>query len=109
MVRGVSSTPVREVSIGQPRLHPGVTENSAMQLVGARLEEQVEGSPSRASHLGVIGVDLKFDLLYGFDRRDDHGAMRRVRDRNAIEQIIIAGNRSARDRDRSRARLIFHT
>ena len=79
-----------------------------MDFIGAGAQERVERAAAGAAHLGVVGVGLHLHLRHGFLRRNDHGAIGGVGDRDAIERVVVAAHRSAGDRDLRRPRLILH-
>src|SRR5438034_1587399 len=53
-------------------------------------------------------VEQVLDLLNGLQRGDDHRPVVHVGNRHAVNQVVVAANRSPGDGDHRRARLILH-
>ena len=69
-----------------------------MEGVRAGAEKGIEDSAASTAYLGVVGVGLDLNVLNGLDGGNDDRAIVGVRDRNAIDEIEIGGDRSAGDR-----------
>jgi len=73
-----------------------------MHRVRARFQECVKDAATSPSHLGIVGIGLDLHFLNCFQRRNDNGAIGGVRDWYAINQIVVAANRAAGNRNRRR-------
>src|SRR5260370_12422872 len=78
----------------------------AVQCVGTGLERGVEYAASGSTHLRVVGVLLDLDLVHGFNRRNDVGAVAEIGDGNIVDFVVIAADRAAGKRDGGRTRLV---
>ena len=76
----------------------------AVQRVGAGLEGCVEDAATGSAHFGVVGVLLDLDLVHGFNRRNDYGAVAEVGDGNVVDLVVVAADRAAGKRDCARSR-----
>src|SRR5262245_3786896 len=78
----------KEVICGPVSL-PQISKAQAVQAVRAGFEQRIIDAPARAADLGVVRLDLDLHFLHRFNRRYDDGAVQHVRDRHAIEQVIV--------------------
>ena len=78
-----------------------------MPLVGARLHGGVKDAAACTSHLGIVGVDLDLHFTHRFDVWDEHRSIPKVRDRDAVHQVIVSPHGAAAKRQQRRIRLIL--
>ena len=93
-IRPRRARPVQKKVIGQPIRLPRGAHGGAMPIVAAGFQIGIEHATAGAPHLGVISIALQLHLLHRFHRRNDHGAVLKVGNRHAIQQIVIAAHRS---------------
>jgi hypothetical protein len=69
-------------------------------VVGAatRTQQSVEDSASGAAHLCIVSVRLHLYVLNRLDGGNDDGPIVCVRDRHAVDEILVRANRAARHR-----------
>jgi hypothetical protein len=79
----------------------------AMQGVRSTLQYGVEDASARTRDLCVVGVGLQLYLLRSFEGRDDDGAVVRVRNRHAIDEVIVRSDGAAGDRNLARSTLVL--
>jgi len=85
-----------------------MADGAAMQFIAAGAKHGVESAATGTADFSVECGGLELQLLNCFRRRHDHGAVVRIRDRDAVHQIVIGPHRAAGDGHLRVAVLILH-
>ena len=88
-----------EVVEGLPPDRTGLEEAAAVELVGADAAGRVEHAATGPPHLGVVGVNLDLDVGEGLDRRIEHRAVVQLGNRDTVEEVVVATDGAAAQRD----------
>ncbi len=103
----VGSAGCVEVGVGGPVGLAGFAVERAVEGAGAAFEYGIEDAAAGAGDLGVVGVDLQFHLLRGFDGGDDDGAVVEIGDGYAVDEVVVGADGAAGDRDGAGAGLVL--
>ena len=79
-----------------------------VELVGSGFHRGVEHASACSTHFRVVGVDLDSDFLDRVNIRNKDRAVPQVRDRYAVEQVVVASNWTATQGEKRRVGLILH-
>ena len=71
------------------------------------LAVDVEDAAAGPAHFGVVGVDLDLHFFNRLDRRVGDRAAAQLRDRHAVEQVVVRANAAAAQRHARRVGLIL--
>src|SRR4029079_13271893 len=76
-----------QAALGPP--WPGLSEESTVPGIGARLRRGVEDASARPTYFGVVGRNLHANLLGRLQRRDDRRPVPHVSDRHAVQRVVV--------------------